>query len=41
MTNYALVRDWPLIVVVVDIAWGMVLSSLVSAATFLLATKVF
>jgi len=41
LTNYALVRDWPLIVVVVDIAWGMVLSSLVSAATFLLATKVF
>jgi len=41
LTNYALVRDWPFIVVVVDIAWGMVLSSLVSAVTFLVATKVF
>jgi uncharacterized membrane protein len=41
LTNYALVKDWPLIVVVVDIAWGMVLSSLVSAVTFLVATKVF
>ena len=41
LTNYALVRDWPLIVVIVDIAWGMVLSSLVSASTFVLATKVF
>jgi uncharacterized membrane protein len=41
LTNYALVKDWPFIVVVVDIAWGMVLSSLVSAVTFLLATKVF
>jgi uncharacterized membrane protein len=41
LTNYALVRDWPFIVVVVDIAWGMVLSSLVSAVTFLIATKVF
>ena len=41
LTNFALVKDWPLIVVVVDIAWGMVLSSLVSAITFLLATKVF
>ena len=41
LTNYALVKDWPFIVVLVDIAWGMVLSSLVSAITFLLATKVF
>jgi uncharacterized membrane protein len=41
LTNYALVKDWPLIVVVVDIAWGMILSSLVSAITFLLATRVF
>jgi uncharacterized membrane protein len=41
LTNYALVKDWPLIVVIVDIAWGMVLSSLVSALTFVLATKVF
>ena len=41
LTNYALVKDWPLIVVIVDIAWGMVLSSLVSAITFLVATKVF
>ena len=41
LTNYALVRDWPFIVVVVDIAWGMVLSSLVSTITFLVATKLF
>jgi uncharacterized membrane protein len=41
LTNYALVREWPLIVVVVDIAWGMVLSCVVSAVTFFLATRVF
>jgi uncharacterized membrane protein len=41
LTNYALVKDWPFIVVIVDIAWGIVLSSLVSVITFLLATKVF
>ena len=41
LTNYALVRDWPFIVVLVDIAWGMVLSSLVSTITFLVATKLF
>jgi uncharacterized membrane protein len=39
LTNYALIRDWPLIVVVVDIAWGMVLSSLVSAITYLIYTR--
>ena len=39
LTNYALIRDWPLIVVFVDIAWGMALSTLVSAVTFLVATK--
>ena len=41
LTNYALVKDWPFIVVIVDIAWGMVLSALVSAVTFILATKFF
>ena len=40
LTNYALVKDWPLIVVIVDIAWGMVLSCLVSVITFLVATRV-
>ena len=40
LTNYALVKDWPFIVVIVDIAWGMVLSSLVSTITFFVATKV-
>jgi uncharacterized membrane protein len=40
LTNYALVKDWPFIVVIVDIAWGMVLSSLVSAISFLLAKRV-
>ena len=39
LTNYALVRDWPFIVVVVDIAWGMVLSALVSGITYLIYTK--
>ena len=34
LTNYALVRDWPPIVVVVDIAWGTLLSGLVSVITY-------
>lgn len=39
LTNYALVRDWPFIVVVVDIAWGIVLSGLVSGITCLIAAR--
>jgi uncharacterized membrane protein len=39
LTNYALVRDWPFIVLAVGIAWGMVLSSLVSSVTFLMLQR--
>lgn len=38
MTNYATLRGWPLSVVVVDIAWGTVLTG-VSAALGTLATR--
>ncbi len=31
MTNYATLRDWPLLVVAVDVAWGTILTA-VSAA---------
>ena len=34
LTNYSLLKDWPLSIVVIDIIWGMVLSALVSAASF-------
>lgn len=34
LTNLATLRDWPLRVVFVDIAWGVVLTSLVSTAGF-------
>ncbi len=35
LTNLATARDWPLVVTVVDLAWGTVLSALVAAAGFL------
>jgi len=41
LTNYALVRDWPPVVVVVDIAWGTVLSGLVSVITYWIVTRFF
>lgn len=39
LTNLATLREWPLKVTFVDIAWGMFLSSLTAGLTFLLAKK--
>ena len=41
MTNYATLKDWPLRVVVVDMAWGFFLTSLSSVGGFLLVKFVF
>ena len=37
LTNFALVKDWPLMVVWVDILWGTILTSAVAAGGFYLA----
>lgn len=34
LTNYSTVEDWPVIVTVLDLAWGVAISLLVSAAGF-------
>ncbi|MBA2290842.1 MAG: DUF2177 family protein [Gemmatimonadales bacterium] len=39
LTSFALIRDFPLIVVVVDLAWGMVLTAVVSGAGYWAATR--
>jgi len=39
LTNLATLKDWPKIIVVVDILWGMVLCGLVSTGGFLVATR--
>lgn len=36
LTNLATLKDWPITIVFIDIAWGIVLTSLVSAAGFLI-----
>lgn len=36
LTNLATVKDWPLIITVVDLVWGMVLTSVVSLAGFII-----
>ncbi|MBP7735068.1 MAG: DUF2177 family protein [Spirochaetes bacterium] len=39
LTNYATIRDWPLVVVIVDMAWGTALSAGVSAISCLIALR--
>lgn len=36
LTNLATLKDWPLIVTVVDLAWGSFLSTVISLATYLI-----
>lgn len=40
LTNLATVKDWPMIVVVVDMMWGTVLSATVAGLTYLAASKI-
>ncbi|KAF5032179.1 hypothetical protein DSECCO2_619960 [anaerobic digester metagenome] len=39
LTNLATLRDWPLNVVLVDIAWGTLLCTLVAGGSYLFALK--
>ena len=39
MTNYATLRDWPLSMAMVDIAWGTVLTGFTAGAGFMGAKK--
>ena len=36
LTNLATLKDWPITVVIVDIAWGTVLCALVASGSFLI-----
>lgn len=40
LTNLALAKDWPLLVTLVDLAWGAALSASVSTATYFIANKI-
>jgi len=41
LTNLATLKDWPVLVVVVDIIWGTVLTGAVAAASFLIGKTLF
>lgn len=40
MTNYATLRNWPVAVTVVDIAWGTVLTGVAAVAGYVLTTMI-
>ena len=40
LTNLATLKDWPLMVSIVDMVWGVILSASVSTITYFIATKI-
>jgi uncharacterized membrane protein len=40
LTNLATLKDWPMLVTVVDLIWGTVLASSVSLITYFIASKI-
>jgi len=40
LTNLAVAKDWPLLVTIVDLAWGAVLAASVSVVTYFIADKI-
>ena len=38
MTNQAIIKDWPLIVTIVDLAWGTLMTGLVALFTWLIVS---
>lgn len=40
-TNLATLKDWPIVVVIVDVIWGAFLSGSVAAVSYLIAQRLF
>ena len=40
LTNLATLKDWPLLVTIVDLVWGAVLAASVSTVTYFIAHKI-
>ena len=41
LTNMATIAKWPIQIVIIDIIWGMVITSAVSGITYMAVTKLF
>ncbi len=39
LTNLATIKDWPLLVTIVDLIWGTTLSAFVATVSYFIATK--
>ncbi len=39
LTNLAVAKDWPFLVTIIDLLWGMVLAASVSTITYFIANK--
>lgn len=39
LTNLATIKDWPIVITIVDLIWGMTLSASVSTITYFVAIK--
>lgn len=39
LTNYSTVKNWPISITIIDILWGMTLSSTVALITYLVSTR--
>jgi uncharacterized membrane protein len=40
LTNLATLKDWPILVTVVDLIWGTVLAASISVVTYFIAGKI-
>jgi uncharacterized membrane protein len=40
LTNLSTLKDWPVLVTIVDLIWGMVLAASVSVVTYLISSKI-
>jgi uncharacterized membrane protein len=40
LTNLATMKNWPVLITIVDLAWGMTLAASVSIITYFIATKI-
>ncbi len=40
LTNLATVKDWPLLVTVVDLIWGTILAASISVITYIIVSKI-
>ena len=40
LTNLATMKNWPVIITIVDLAWGLTVAASVSIVTYLIATKI-